>query len=112
MYRNWRIPEAALEELDVYRYQPEVGAGEEDPNDGLLHIQIYFKTKRQGLRYTQLNALFGLEPYQAHWEPARQFAAAYDYCGKEDTRLEGGEAHDPGFDRSLVMAELVANMRL
>lgn len=96
-YIDWRIPPRVCdEELDLWRYQAEVGAGEEDQMDGLLHIQLFCKTRRQGLRYAQLTAMFGLEPYQVHWEPARNFAGSWDYCGKEDTRLIGAETHEHG----------------
>lgn len=96
LYLDFRLAPDTIEELDLYRYQPEVGAGDGDQMDGLLHIQGFCKTKRQGLRYTQLSNIFHLEPYQIHWEPARNFAAAWDYCGKEDTRLEGGKPIDGG----------------
>jgi len=94
LYRNFRLQPGTLNELELWKYQPEVGAGQEDQMDGLLHIQGFCKTKRKGLRYAQLNRIFGMQSYQVHWEPARNFAAAWDYCGKPDTRLEGGMVHD------------------
>lgn len=93
LYRSFRLHPDTLEELEIWKYQPEVGAGDGDQMDGLLHIQGFCKTKRKGLRYRQLTAIFKMQSYQVHWEPARNFAAAWDYCGKEDTRLIGGVAN-------------------
>lgn len=111
LYRRWRIPEDALEALEIYRYQAEVGGGEDDPNDGLLHIQIFLKTTAKGMRYSQLNNLLGLEPYQTHWEPARDFAAAHDYCGKENTRLIGGVPHS-SYNAGHALLREFANLNL
>lgn len=113
LYRNFRLAPSTLEELEIYRYQPEVGAGQEDQMDGLLHIQGFCKTNRKGLRYRQLNAIFNLQPYQVHWEPARNFAAAWDYCGKEDTRLVGGKAIGdctPAFYHTYIYPYLLRKM--
>jgi hypothetical protein len=104
LYRNFRLAEDTIEELELYRYQPEVGAGDGDLLNGLLHIQGMCKTRRKGLRYTQLNAIFHLQPYQVHWEPARDFAAAWDYVGKEETRLIGGICHCGGSENGVSEA--------
>ncbi len=91
IYRRYRIPPETLEQLELWRYQPERGANEEEPEvAGRLHIQGFIKTKRKGLRYNQLTQMFGLEGYQVHWEAARAFSSSWDYCGKENTRLPGG----------------------
>jgi hypothetical protein len=114
LYRAFRLQPATLEELELWKYQPEVGSGDEDQMDGLLHIQGFVKTKRKGLRYAQLTRMFGLESYQVHWEPARNFAAAWDYCGKEDTRLVGGTAIgycSPAFFDVYILPGLLRKMR-
>lgn len=110
LYRNFRLAQDTIDELELYRYQPEVGAGEGDLLNGLLHIQGMCKTRRKGLRYTQLNAIFHLQPYQVHWEPARDFAAAWDYVGKEETRLVGGTVHQGGLPHLLAEVRVLLLM--
>jgi hypothetical protein len=98
LYRQWRIPGGAQARFEAYRYQPELGsstADVPDPQDGLLHVQCYFKLKKR-IRSQALRTLLGLEPYQYHSDPTRNPPAAWDYCGKEDTRLQGGVVQEHG----------------
>ncbi len=96
LYEAWRIPEDNLEHLSYWQYQPEVGDEHEEGMHGRLHVQLFIVTKQKGLRYRQCTELMGLESWQVHWEAARDPPAAARYCGKEESRLEGGTTKTGG----------------
>jgi len=78
-----------------YAYKAELGEGVDDPDAGLLHEQCCFIMKSK-IRSQALRTLLDLQPYQYHSEPTRNPPAAWDYCLKDETMLEGAEKHSFG----------------
>lgn len=95
LYAAWRLPARARARMEIFKYQAELGAGAEDPNDGFLHVQCFFVLKAK-CRSQPLRVLLGLEGYSYHSEPTRNPPASWDYCMKDDTRLEGAETQSQG----------------
>lgn len=92
LYDEWRIPQAFVESghLEAYRYQPEVGSGNNDDQAlGLHHVQLFVHLKNS-YRSTRLRTNLGLEPFQYHSEPCRNARDSWHYCGKPDTQMFPG----------------------
>lgn len=76
-------------EILACKYQAERGRPNERRMAGLLHIQLVLKAARPHIRYAQLNQILGLQEGQFWWKVCRSPPHAWDYCGKEDSRLDG-----------------------
>jgi hypothetical protein len=96
--------------MSGWAYKAELGEGVDDPDAGLLHEQCFFIMKSK-IRSQALRTLLDLQPYQYHSEPCRNPPAAWDYCLKDETMLEGaekishGERPAPFKDKGMTEAE-------
>lgn len=59
--------------------------GEKGNETGYKHWQCVISLKNK----EYFNTVKNLLPYKAHIEPCKDYFAAWNYCGKEDTRIEG-----------------------
>lgn len=76
------------------------GQKEQCPTTGNIHVQGYFRTKRQ-CRFSQVQKVFP----GVHIEVARDWNKAKNYCKKSETAIEGSQFHKQSEGQGMSMAQ-------
>jgi hypothetical protein len=76
---------------------PEMGKPDEEGNDGLYHLNIYFEwAGNVAPTWDEIDALFDLRPWQRNHSVAGNPRASATYCQKAKSRMPGGEKFSYG----------------